>query len=461
MIGTRLAFVTLLAIASGPALSQDQVFRYTDSDGEEIFGPDYTPVIPPDRGATAFLGRPNAGMQVPDLFLSLPQSALRDLIDPGQLPAETFRREIPIEVPLRREFDTLARRNNRTLSNDTNLAPLATTASTNAPMFVHYVDVGQGAGAILEFPCGVVLVDTGGNYQGTDPDGGELFAAYLDQFFADRPQLNNTIDLVVTSHPHEDHLKGLGFLLDENGQLIRPIRAVVDNAQSGTEFSLGKQTTFRDAAIAAGAVYQGVILADQVGATGMTGAAIDPIECEGIDPRLTAFWGDAGIYTGEYDNANNHSVVFRVDYGAASFLFLGDIEDTGANDMLAEIEAANPGVFDVDVFQISHHGARLDTSDPLIAAVSPRIAVISMGTSESFGAKKYGHPRDNVIDLLQQDPEIVSDVVSPDREVLVTNGANKPFFPATLTQAIYGTGWTGTVIIKATPQGEYSVTTGQ
>src|ERR1700709_786735 len=70
-------------------------------------------------------------------------------------------------------------------------------------MRVHFIDVGQGAATLVEFPCAAVLVATGGETNADFKSDSEL-TAYLDGFFKRRPDLNNTFHLLVLSHAHVD-----------------------------------------------------------------------------------------------------------------------------------------------------------------------------------------------------------------------------------------------------------------
>ena len=85
--------------------------------------------------------------------------------------------------------------------------PIPASDAPLGDLIVHYVYVGQGAGAILEFPCGVAVIDSGGEY-GSGDNGGKMFVDYLETFFAARPQFNRTIDVLFTSHPHKDICSG-------------------------------------------------------------------------------------------------------------------------------------------------------------------------------------------------------------------------------------------------------------
>src|SRR5438552_4155815 len=52
-------------------------------------------------------------------------------------------------------------------------------------MRAHFIDVGQGAATLLEFPCAAVLIDTGGEANG-EFDSTDSLLDYLDDFFARR-----------------------------------------------------------------------------------------------------------------------------------------------------------------------------------------------------------------------------------------------------------------------------------
>jgi hypothetical protein len=72
-------------------------------------------------------------------------------------------------------------------------------------MRAHLINVGQGAAMLLEFACGTALIDTGGEKNGSF-DGESSLSGYLEAFFGARPALNRTIDLLVITHPHLDHV---------------------------------------------------------------------------------------------------------------------------------------------------------------------------------------------------------------------------------------------------------------
>ena len=472
-----LTLIALIASMAMPGVAQTPPDppappAFVDEQGEEVFGPGYLPDSPEAAGEPLRVGRPTAGFQMPPAAGTRLQTEIVEAA--GQHARRPAFDALPIaDLPLRRSV-------RRTLDlpswNGSRRAPPPAPAGAGAgaragtggrqEMRVHFVYVGQGAGAILEFPCGVAVIDTGGEFGSNARDGGQLFVDYLDRFFAARPALNRTIDVLFTSHPHMDHLHGLSRIFPRGGPPRYTVRNIVDNGQTGTTGSIGAQSEARAAARAAGSGYSAVELRNQVTATGSTNTVIDPFRCAGVDPVITAFWGsrnealrsDAQALVRQYRTPNNHSLVLRVDFGKASFLFPGDLQREGAADLMAEY-ADNEAAFDVDVLQVSHHGADNGTSDALLRITSPKIAIISMGDRSATGrgsAFDHGHPRISAIRMMQEMPAIVSQH-RPRRIYWAADKQEVPFRKVAITRAIHATGWEGTLVVTARTDGSYAV----
>jgi competence protein ComEC len=321
---------------------------------------------------------------------------------------------------------------------------------------IHFVDVGQGLAALLEFPCAAMLVDTGGE---TDErfDGTAALQAYLDAFFRRRADLQGTLALLALTHPHIDHTRG-GTMVIERYRVMN----VIDNGQStgsGGEQQADVQQWAKDHAPAVG--YRAVARAD-IGPGGLSDGVIDPIACPGVDPRIVALWGRVdtdpgwpGIRFGKtpFQNANNHSVVLRIDYGEASALFTGDLEEPAIRDLVATSAA----LLDVDVYQVGHHGSINGTLPELVAAMTPEIAVFPMGNPDwhlTWSAWKYGHPRQEIVAMLERG-------ITRKRKPLdvLVGVRGEQFAPHRIEQALYSTAWDGTVVIEAEADGRMRVLT--
>lgn len=344
-------------------------------------------------------------------------------------------------------------------------------------MVAHFVNVGQGDATLLEFSCGAVLIDTGGERTG-ELHGGQSLIHYLDDFFERRSDLENTLDLVVLTHPHKDHV--LGAIEDkkykdgETGEVVGApgligidglarytIKNVVDNGDRYRRHSGGyQQNKLYEYANDNEIPYLGVKNTDITHVDGMTNSIIDPIACADVDPLIRVLWGKALESHTWPGKANNDSVVVRVDFGESSFLFTGDLQAPGIREMLHSY-SPDPSILDVDVYQVGHHGSHNATTPELMEALSPEIAVISMGSSMGsqaiHSAYGYGHPRDHAVSELLDEEHGVSGSREP-VEVLVAVGQHR-FEWWEIEDALYGTGWEGNILIYATPDGEFRVET--
>jgi competence protein ComEC len=346
---------------------------------------------------------------------------------------------------------------------------LPTSQAALDQMVAHFIDVGQGDAVLLEFSCGAVLIDTGG--EATDEVvGRDRLGNYLRDFFLRRADLANTLKLVVLSHPHKDHTDGVTALLDAQPAIT--IENIVDNGATDKGSGISGQRKLQHYAADSGAGYAGLSEADITSAAGMTSPTIDPIDCRpggGVDPKIVALWGRVDLNTAWANDANNDSVVVRVDFGNASFLFTGDLEKEGIDAMLTSY-AVDLSAFDVDVLKVGHHGSHNATTEAFVAAITPKIAVIQAGDSRlsqaPFSAYSFAHPHQDAIGMLLNSQHGVS-MTRPTKNVRVgvkgrnpTTGALPQFTTIAVTRAIYTTGWDGNIAVIANKDGTLKVETG-
>jgi len=317
-------------------------------------------------------------------------------------------------------------------------------------MAVHYINVDQGSAALLEFPCGAILIDAGGR-NGTST--GHLIS-YLNAFFARRTDLGRRLDAVFLTHNHQDHDRALLLV----AQTFR-IGGYVHNGSPRTDASgaadMLRHTTSATPAVPVLAVDEAAVTA--AGAGGVGGPIVDPLACPRVDPRIRVLSGGHNATTGEFHNPNNHSLVIRVDYDEASFLFTGDLELAGIASLLAGPSGASG--LNVDVYLAGHHGADNGTTGPLLARVSPEVAVISMGPPFQIGggsAWKHGHPRRSTVILLEG---VITRRRASPVSVRLATGSETFGAARRLSDAIYGTGWDGDIIISAGANGVLEVAT--
>jgi competence protein ComEC len=226
------------------------------------------------------------------------------------------------------------------------------------------LDVGQGDAMLLEGDRGTrLLVDTG-----PDPD---RLLAVLD---ARLPPWDRHIDLVVLTHPHEDHVSGLVLLLT---------RYRVDAiAEPGMRGPGPGYRAYRDALARLGRSSGRLFAGDRL-----------QLDSATIEVR----WPPRGDVPADPPDAgtgiNNVSIVLDVRFGARRLLLTGDVEEAIDPQLLAG------GLADgrrLDVLKVAHHGSRTASTVAFLAALQPRVAIISAGTGNP-----YGHPTQQTLDRVQ------------------------------------------------------------
>jgi competence protein ComEC len=324
-------------------------------------------------------------------------------------------------------------------------------------MRVHVIDVGQGAATLFEFPCAAVLVDTGGEVSSTF-DSQKALNDYLSNFFVRRADLKRTFAAVFLTHPHIDHSRNLAGIM-KRFYVAHLVTNGVARLPSGALFS-GGQLQEDAEVLATGEKQLRGVRKFHVKPGGLSDDRIDPVDCGKVDPKITVLWGgmaenSEGWPSPIMTNANNHSLAVRVEVNGKSMLVTGDLEEAGLEGLLKLHEGTR--ALDVDVYQVGHHGSANGTSEALLAAMTPCIAVISMGDSarqDDWTAWEYGHPRKPVIDLLEKKLACGR----PARTVPVATGKRR-FYDRALERAIYGTGWDGNIWLDLSAGGGWKVTT--
>ena len=321
--------------------------------------------------------------------------------------------------------------------------PPAASTLDGAAMRAHFIDVGQGAATLLEFSCGAALIDTGGERATPYMHSDSVLIHYLRDFFDRRADLNNTLDLVLLTHPHSDHSAGMRDLFRAANGLT--ILNFVNNGEN-----VGQNNDHEGAA---GTTDFEVDMAGDP-TTGITNAQIDPINCTGVgvtNPEFTVLWGEGGTFTS--GNPNNLSAVTRIRFGASSIMITGDLEDDAIDDFLLHYQGTTE--LDIDVYVVGHHGAENGTTDALLQAMTPRLAIVQSGSrhrnGRSMSADAHGHPRRAAMNLLTGANGVTLTRPGAWIQQAITQTT---WEGVCLTDAVYGTAWDGHIVIELRADGQ-------
>lgn len=218
-------------------------------------------------------------------------------------------------------------------------------------------DVGQGNAALLCFSDGkTLLVDSG------PPSSKTALLSYLKQRDVDN------LDCFVLTHQHGDHAGNVESVLGacRVQQIVFP-KAPVDLLIDPSRFE-GIYKDISDYGLLIHNPDKGEVL--------MSG--------EGYS--VTVLSDDSG----SYKTLNDYSIVLRVVVGDVSFLLMADAES------FTEQQLLHTGVYlNSDILLVGHHGNRNAVSVPFLDAVTPDIAVISVGENN------FGQPSAAVLNRLE------------------------------------------------------------
>ena len=206
------------------------------------------------------------------------------------------------------------------------------------------IDVGMGEATLIEAPRGVrILIDGGGSISGDFDPGSRIVMPFL----LSRKIL--TLDYVINSHSHADHIGGLVSILRHlrvNTFVSTPFLVEYPQHPSLLQMMRQKKTTVQfwktgDAYLLPGETSIRVL----------------------YPPRVAPF-----------ENMNDTSLVLDISQKGRTFLFTGDI---GAG---VEEELVASGVsLRADVLKIPHHGSATSSSFAFLRAVRPQLAILSGG----------------------------------------------------------------------------------
>jgi competence protein ComEC len=237
---------------------------------------------------------------------------------------------------------------------------------------LHMIDVGQGDAIAVKTPhARWILFDAGGAWRSGDA-GRSTVVPYL-------TRRGGTLDVFVLSHPHTDHVGGAAAVL----RSLKPPVYVDPGFPGGAE-------SYR-ASLAAAA------------SGGVRWQRVHPADSIVVDGVVVTFLAPDSTWTASLTDPNLASTVARVTYGDVRMLLVGDAERAEEEWLLAHDASA----LRADILKVGHHGSSTSSTEAFLAAVAPRLALVSVGNGNVYHLPK--------VDVLQRIASHGAQVLRTDR----------------------------------------------
>lgn len=229
---------------------------------------------------------------------------------------------------------------------------VVTTSANIGNLKVHYINVGQGDSILIQQDEHNMLIDAGSNKTSS------TVANYL------KSKGVNKLDYVIATHPHEDHIGGMAYVIN-NFNVNKFMMAKVTHTSN----------TFKN----------------MVSALKNKGLKITVPNVGDKYNLGTSTFTIVAPNSNKYNNLNNYSIVTKLKFGNNSFLFTGDAESLSEGEILAkQLDIQS------DVLKLGHHGSKTSSTTSFLDKVNPKYAIVSCGKENS-----YRHPHRVTMDNLQ------------------------------------------------------------
>ncbi len=244
---------------------------------------------------------------------------------------------------------------------------LAVASRPDSRLHIYFCDVGQGDAILIKTPQNrQILVDGGPDDQ------------VLKCLSKALPFYDHTLDLVILTHPHADHVGGLIEVLR-----TYQVRKLIFQQ---TPYKSADYQEFVDLVRQKNLPIWEVVAGEILALDQRTRAEVwYPLS----DEELKLLGTPVDPYDGE--DVNDSSIVFRLVCGSFETLLTGDFPGAAQELLLRQ-----GTVKESDVLKVAHHGAKEGANENFLEKVNPKLAVISVGANN-----RYGHPHQETLEELK------------------------------------------------------------
>lgn len=230
----------------------------------------------------------------------------------------------------------------------------------DANMSVHFLELGNkytGDCTYIKTDTCDILIDCGSKSNSIP-----YIKNYLDQYVTD-----GKLEYVIITHAHQDHYAG--FATNENVDSIFDLY----ECENIITFS---QTNQKETS----KLYKNYLreLNDEINNGAKHFTALDCVnETNGASKEYEIGTGitlkilDSYYYTNKATTENDYSVCTLISYGSKNFLFTGDLEEKGEEQLVVLNELPR-----VDLYKAGHHGSKTSSSETLMSVVQPKTVCV-------------------------------------------------------------------------------------
>lgn len=220
---------------------------------------------------------------------------------------------------------------------------------------VHFINVGQGDCTLIKGNKINLLIDSGSKIYK------DKVISYL------KKEKIKEINLLIATHPHEDHIGSMSYIIDN----FKINKFYAPKVQENTPCfsSMIKSLKNKNLKINTLKASDEMYLSDD-------------LKCTILAPQCST-----------YKSLNNYSIVMKIEYKSTSFLFTGDAENISESEILSK----NSNIKS-NILKLGHHGSNTSSTEIFLKKVSPQLAIASCGKNNPFN-----HPSIKVIKRLKKE----------------------------------------------------------